>query len=694
MTVTDRAAGVLDKLRPPKATIPPSVKKRVQRGQDALETKHLARRKQNLEFTRNNHFVSIAKDGKKLDHQSTVDRVHGGDKDDWRVRRSHDILAPILKGKTSAVTQRIPAYEVLESSSDPEDYAGARIGERVLRGGHEIWGVREAFRRAAWLAYVTEESFVMPHFDTSIGPFLPDPEQPGRAIGMGEIRYAVYSGLEVVWEDGAQFEESPWYAIIHARPREAIEQEEGFLGGELKPDATSSAHFDMAGSKGADLVMTTDYLERPCSKYPNGRRFIYANDRQIFPEGNYPLQNQKGEVVDEPCLRRIAYAIDGGSDRARGLVTSLIEVVRDFDFAANKAVEYLQLVMVPQMVGPEGALKSEPSDEPGAYLEVDKEVWEDGLKPEWREMPPMPPEFGAERDRAQALLGFIGNENLVPSQVESAKAIGTLAQKDALAWNDFVEDVEACYAACARDSLVLVQRYYTDERMIQFRGRTGWEALQDFRGADIRGQTDVRIRPGSIEALTRAAVEQRIMNVAAMFPGYFPPEVIIAALSSGDFDRLNESYEEDEAQVNFIISQIRAGTFWELPPRPALPGEEAPQLDLTGRPVFDELGNPVMLAQLPGWMPRPFDGIPVFKRRIENFMKSDEWRHLDAMAQRATGLFYQALLQLEAKKAAESAFVQNQTAAQLGAENAARPAQTKQMPSLPSPAGAEGAQAA
>lgn len=698
MALSDYVEKTLDKIRPPRGAkidkIDPTVKRRVERGQDAFEIRHLARRKQNLEFARNNHFVTIAKDGKKLDHQDTVDRSRGGKKDDWRVRRSHDLLAPILKAKVSAVTQRIPGYEVLEGSSDPEDYSAARVAEKVLRGGYRLWGVREAFRRAIWNALVTEEAFLMPYFDTTIGPFIPDPEDPSKMIGMGEIRYAVYSGLEVVWEDGVQFEESPWYAIIHARSIEQIEADPDFLGGKLSADAISSPNFDKSGVVGANSVMVTDYLERPCPKYPNGRRLTYANDREIFPPDDYPLRDKDGNVVDEPCLRRIAYAIDGGSERARGLVTSLIEVIRDYDFASNKMVEYLQLVMVPQLMGPEGAFEGELNDEPGAYIGLKEEAWEGGREPKWREMPPAPQEFSTERDRAQALLGFLANDNLIPSQVEAAKAIDALGAKDALAWQDFVEDVEAVYAACAADSLVLAQRYYTDERMIRFRGRTGWESIPDFRGADIRGQTDVQIRPHSIEPLTRAVVEQRILNVVSMFPGYFPPEVVIAALSSGDFDRLNASYEEDEAQINYLISQIRAGTFWDLPPRPALPQEQEPKLDpATGEPMIDpETGEPVMLTEIPGWMPRPFDGTAVWKYRLEAFMKSDEWRHLAPDVQRATALIYQAVIGIEQRNAAQALIAQNQMAAQLGAENAARPAQAKQMPSLPSPAGAEGAQ--
>jgi hypothetical protein len=695
------SGGSMEGAAPPPAVNPqpirvdPKVKKRIQRSMDGLKSV-APRRRQNVEFARNNHFVWINKKGDGLDHQSTVDKRFGGAKPDHRVRRSHDILAPILKGKVSAASQRIPGYEVMEATSDPEDYSASRVSEKVLVGGYKLWNVRQAFRRAHWNAFVTEEAFVMPFFDESIGPFVQeegDPEDPGskpKVVGMGEIRYAVFSGLEVGWEPGVQFEDSPYYVIVQARSREQVEAEPGFMGPALSADATGSTDYLGSKAKGGDLVLTVDYLERPCPDQPNGRRIIEAQGRQIFPEEDYPLFDEQGEVRDEPCLRRMTYTIDGESERGRGLVTSLIETIRDFDFAANKAVEYLQLVLVPQMMGPEGALKTPATDTPGDYMEIDQDAWAAGEKPEWREMPSMPGEFGNERDRAQALLGFIASENGVQG-LEAAKAISAVATKDALAWQDFMEDVADCFATTGRDSLCLAQIYYDDERMDRFRGRTGWEAIGDFRGADIRGQTDVQVKVGSIEPLTRAVVEQRIMNIASMFPGYFPPETLIAALNAGDFDRLNESYEEDEAQINFLISQIRAGTFWDLPKRPAMPGEEVgPQLDpATGQPVIGPDGQPVRQAEVEGWMPRPFDGTSVWKRRLEAFMKSDEWRYLSPEAQQATGNIYSAVLGVEAQNAARQAAVQTQTAERLGTENAAKPQGAKPLPSMPAAASAE-----
>jgi hypothetical protein len=719
--VLDKVAGAagaaLDKVNPPKPPpIPPDIEKRLKRGRERL-AQVAPRRREGVEFARNNHYVSIDKSGLKLVEQSTVPKWAGGEKPDHRVRRSRDLIGPILKSKISSATQRIPGYEVVPSSSDPEDYAATRIAEKVLTAGYTLWRLKRAFRRFVWNALVTEEAFIAPVWDSSIGPFIEAPD--GSQVGMGDVRPVVYSGLEVIWEPGVPYEESSWMAIEHARPIDEVEAEPDFiLGVKLTADADTKS---MEGGlnlrekpKGGNLCMVTEFFERPCPKYPKGRRKVFANGREIFPVEDYPLEDHKGQVVDEPYLKRVAYNIDGISDRDRGLVQSMIESMRQYDYGANKAAEYLQLVLVPQMMAAEGSVKGVVNDEPGAIIEIDPDAWAEG-EAKWREMPPMPREYMEMQSAAQQEMNEIAHNFEVPQGVRSAQALSFISEKDTLAWNDFMEDVAEAYAGFARDSLCLVQLRYTEDRMVKFRGLTGWESVADFRGADIRGQTDVRVNAGSLEPLTQVKIEQRILSwvgPTGLFPGHFPPELVMRALSSNDLDVLNQSYEEDEARVNFIISQIRAGTFWNLPDRPSFPGEEVPRKNpmtgevewvrppvpgtpaeidpQTGEPIPGsevpaEPGVPVLETMLPGWMPRPFDNIAVHKLRIETFMKTDEWPHLKAVDQKATMDYYRALIDLETKNAARANELQTERAEQMGMQNAAKPQGAKPLPSQPSP---------
>lgn len=724
-TATDYVEQKLDQARPPelKPEGMGKVDERIKRGQERLR-QVAPRRKECIAFRNNEHYVSLGKKG-KLERLDTVPQALGGDKPDHRVRISRDLISPIVRAKRAALTQRVPGYESVATGLDSEDYSASKLAEKVAAGGYDLWELKRHHKRWADDAMVTEESFIRAFWDSSVGPFIQidvteevmvdgeegpelvaEPTGEKRTIGMGEVGVEVYSGQEVSWEPGVDFEDSRWFIIERARSVEDIEAEEGFTGSKLNADAEEA---DIPKDrKGSKLAMTTEYLERPCREWPEGRRLIKANGRVIFPEEAYPLKDKDGEVVDAPCLHRLTYDIDGSSDKGKGLVRSLIESMRQYDQAGNKILEWVQLMLVPQWIAEKGAMDGmEPDDTPGAVLE--HSTITGGKPPEPRQPGQVPAELFTLQERAQQEMDLISFKSDLPAaKAESGKQAQTIVAQAAVAWEDFVEDFCVGAARLMRDILTLVQLHYTDERLVKFRGRTGWEQVEDFKGADIRGQTDIRVSKASIEPRTRQSNEQRIMNISQMFPGHFAPEILISALEGGSAEKLIEGYEDDVARANRVISMVRSGEFWGMGMRPVFPGEEGPKINpLTGEvelieqgtePVLEtveglegpeqvEVGQqprmvPVMETELPAWMPRPFDNIPVQKAIWEVWMKTDDWANLDEAKQRASMDVYDGMLRAEARNAERQAQMQNQVAQSAGMENAAkRP--VNQMPSQP-----------
>lgn len=718
-SLTEMAGKVLDRVSTPEIRVPARVEERIKRGNERL--KEIApRRRLAIEFANNEHYGLVDETG-KVKHLSTVPEAMGGKKPDHRVRISRDLIGPVVKAKVSATTQRVPGYESIATSPDAEDFSAARLAEKIAAGGQELWQLKRRNKKLVWNALVTEEGFIRAFWDSNVGPYVevektdPGTEEPTgetEHIGMGEVGVRVYSGLQVSWEPGVDFEESRWVAIEEARPVEELESEQGFQGPKLTSDAAASD--SAAKKKGSKLCMVTEYLERPCPEYPEGQRLIIANGHMIFTVEPYPLKDHEDNVLDEPCLHRLSYDIDGNSDRDKGLVGSLIESMRAYDLAGNKIVEFAQQMLLPQWIAERNTLVTEMDDSPGAVHEY--EPLAGGQPPKPRELGQVPAELERLQERSQSELGIIAHNNDIPAQkAESGKQAQTVIQKDELSWGDFVEDYAVVQARLMRDILTLVQHHYTEDRLIKFRGRTGWEAIADFKGADLRGQTDIRVSASSLEPRTKASNEQRIMNIAQMFPGHFPPEVLISALEGGSAEKLIEGYEDDVARANRIVTLIRSGQFWSVPMRPVFPGEEGPKIDPeTGEMMMQPTGQaepiyagngmpnpetgeeeqvkvgqrpqmvPVMETELPGWMPRPFDNIAVQKTVLTTWMKTDDWANLDEASQRASMDVYGALLKIEEREAQRQAMMQSQMAEDAGMANAAKLPQGKPLPSLPS----------
>lgn len=677
-------------------SVPTDIEERLKRGREGLREVQ-ARRLLGIEFANGNHFSELNDDQTKVVNLSTTALAQGGEKPDHRVRRSNEIVAPMLKRKISAATQREPDWESTNATPDPEDYAASRLALRIARAGYPLWGFPAAEAKALWWAMVTEEAFGRASWNANVGPYedvsqhpeadyedpetgerpyagQPDPEKPVWR-GRGEIEISVYSGLEVLQEPGVDFEKSRWCAVEHARAIEEVEDEPDFIkvpGEKLRADAktTGEGRSTTRQKKGSKLVMVTEYFERPCQKYPKGRWGTYADGRKIFPDEDYPMVDAQGNVVDTPCLRRLYYDVDASSDRAKGLVQQVIDSVRGYDQAINKQSEYSQIGLQAQVMAPEGVLLTDPTDEPGLIIEYDRTL-AGGEKPEWRENVTFPNELFEMEERAKARFSAIAFDEDVPPQVESGKAIGQATELSRSAWQRFIDDFDRWRSELMSDCLVIAQRKYGADRVLKFRGTTGWEPVGDFEGADLRGQTDIRVRVTAAQTLSRPQIEQRILQLVQTFPGVFPPEVVLEAINSATPEKLIQGYEEDVGRAHRVIEQLRNGTFWDQPDRPALPGEEALKVDLRGNPM------------VPGWLPRPFDSLPILKAAIEEWMKTDDWDRSDQQVKEASLFYYQKLLDLESQQAQREAEQQNALAEEQGMANAAKEQPPKTPPSQP-----------
>jgi hypothetical protein len=192
----------------------------------------------------------------------------------------------------------------------------------------------------------------------------------------------------------------------------------------------------------------------------------------------------------------------------------------------------------------------------------------------------------------------------------------------------------------------------------------------------------------------------------------------MSAIDHGSAEALMDRIQMDEGRANEILQAIEDDTFDTQPPRPVFPDEDPgpmedeygnpiPQLDESGQPMYEidpmtgqpavdpATGQPqiqyVPATEVPGWMPRPFDRIPVHRAIFEDYMKSQSWALLDDRRKTACMAYYTQLLAVEAQQAAKAQAQQMQQAMELGEANAARPTD-KGSPDKPGGSGQNGQQ--
>jgi hypothetical protein len=665
----------------PVAEVPAKVKGRLDRGRKAM-LKDAAIRRMCVRFERGETYWFIGARG-QLSQQSTVTDLTTRDgKPPHRVRNKYNFIRPIVTAKVSASSQATPGFEVVPSTTDSARIGAARLAEKISLSGYDKWHLHSVDMDCSYNAIGGGgEGFAVPYFDPNVGPYtqkiddetgeplVDDAGQPVM-IGEGEIKVIALCGNEVYWEPGQDFMDSRWHAIERAVPMEDIEEMPGFFGKPLKADAATS---DIPTDVRPDnMAMKTEYFERPCPKYPEGRHLVIANGRQVVPERRYPLRNRKGVVIDEPVPHRLAWDIGGGKQRDFGLTWQLADAQRTAQDARNKAVEWKNRSLMPQWKAKTGSITTRPTDEPGSIM-----YYKGDEAPEQEIPQPIPDSLFKIADVAKDDMREIGfSTQLDAGPNVAARTVQAVVEQSALQWAQFLVSKADWWSRLMRHCLVLASCHYSEPRLMTFRGRDGWEHVQDFEGAQLMDEVDVRVFPHSLVSLTRDGVRDQLDWIATRFPGFLSPQEALAALQAGSIDRISQSYWLDVARANNAVQKIRDGSSMDMP----VGGSSNP---LTGQPEIGEDGQPV---GIPMWMPGEQDNLQIWERVFGDWMKTDDYAAQTPEAQEQGRLVWNAIQALKTVKAQREAQQQNAMAEQLGMKNAAKPGDVKPLPDLPGPA--------
>jgi hypothetical protein len=341
-----------------------------------------------------------------------------------------------------------------------------------------------------------------------------------------------------------------------------------------------------------------------------------------------------------------------------GLVRHCLDDQRTINDCFNKITEWKNVALMPQILAPEGSVKTRITDEPGQLIE-----YLPGFDvPAWRPVPAIPRELFELADKCRENIMAVFSQNAIPSQVEAGKAIQTMIQDDAARRQSFIANLAEFYSRLARHCLYLVQKHYTEERVITIRGTLGFESIDAFMGADLKGESTVKVFPASIEPQTRTFMEQRTMNLVQI--GAINPEQAARAIEAGSLGEILAGYDLQVKHAQRTVQKcLRLGATLA----PNAPPDAYQQ------------------AAIP--QPRKYDNIPVHREVLHNFFMTTDFENAPPPVKYVLELYDQALDLFEQQKQMEQAQAQSAQAAQMGMNNASQPqtgaGAAKPLPSLP-----------
>jgi hypothetical protein len=176
-------------------------------------------------------------------------------------------------------------------------------------------------------------------------------------------------------------------------------------------------------------------------------------------------------------------------------------------------------------------------------------------------MEPLPAEIYEERPRIIALIQFIAGTNDIgigekPEGVTSGRgflvlqeATDSLIMPTLLAFEEAKQEI-------GRRRLILMQRYYTEERTIKIRGERGKWMVRSFKGSDLVDGLDVRVVTGSSFPWSKSARTDVVLSVLQAMPqlannaqGLPDPQKVASMLERGGIEVFEAQSDPDVQEV-------------------------------------------------------------------------------------------------------------------------------------------------
>lgn len=442
----------------------------------------------------------------------------------WKSRLPHNLCQAYIRQAVATIGGFRPRYKVRPSSTDPEDMQSASVAEKVVthywddhRMSEKKWEI------LLWLK-TCGNAFLAPCWDPEGGEPLRDTRSIETPDGPLEVEDLSYEGELVtdivspyhVFVDN--YAENPrdlrWWVEARPFPIEWVEQhfpdkaDQVPLGVNQGKQANSNRWFfqrtstlgmdDQSSDLWKDWVTLRRMTELPSRDYPRGRYLIEANGVVLLDTDN-PHPTHKLSLV------WIRNEIIPGQLWGQGDMDNLLPLQKTYNRLQNKEIEHVVLTANAKIL--EHASNELP--ESALITEIGERVkWNGMQKPEWLAPPPLPnsiPDLKASilQDFDRVASTFGAERGQYQGKV-SGKAYISLIEQGIQSKAPMVDRLAAGFTEWAKLVLEWVQDYVQEDRLIKIIGRGNQFDVMEFKGSDLRGNTDVTIDVDSMTPKSKA----------------------------------------------------------------------------------------------------------------------------------------------------------------------------------------------
>lgn len=438
-------------------------------------------------------------------------------------------LKPYVRTLLAKLTSDMPQPSVVPNTNEDEDVRAARIGDKVIEGLSnklefdrvltelKLWTIicNRAYLHVYWNEELT--GAIVPPKDTGDTDAGDPADGPGGEFS--ENREELASPLEAEGDvmiecvspincrpDPLYWDRAKWRWFVYGDEVDADTIEEKY---KLKPGSireksqTLNTAYDIDLQDEQDVIIAQPDKEEDITgrtviwkEFWTPKFFVFMAGGKIVDYG----PNMFGEIpfflTEDRLIPVSTYEKEFSYNES--LIKDAIPIQREYNRQASIMSTALDRASKLKVLTPMGSLLSKKQfvNDYGVFIDYNAHAGE----PHQMKLEPFPmemPTYKADLEREMQSVMSLGPASFGQLPERASHASGTLVnlllEQDDVILNPLLNSINYVVGKAWRLVLMLVQENYVEERMLKIVGEDGVEDILKFRGADLRGNTDVRV---------------------------------------------------------------------------------------------------------------------------------------------------------------------------------------------------------
>ena len=432
-----------------------------------------------------------------------------------RIRAVDNKLLPRWKRQVADWIKTEPIMSVVPQTMEEEDVQAAKVGDKIVKNFWQSNRMKQKQRALAGWVFACGEGYLDDRWNPKLGPITVS--EKGDLVYGGDVDCGVWSPFELLFPEVAM-----GCTDLHSFP-EMIKQKWrtlDYLRGmypkgigvvaEQMPSPVMDLGLLVGGttarsSKVPGAMLYERYVQ-PCVAYPKGL-FVAAANGIILEKADYPFTQYNIEQFKDIDIP--------GVYRGKATVTDAIGLQKTWNRTISSIEEFNRTMGKGKWLIPRGSnLEADPDDTHGQKMLYTAKL---GQKPELLTLKGLPTSYSTTLEVTALAFDDLFSQHEISrgtnkSDIRSGEMVSLLREQDAHGAIPAHAIFEEALERVMSRVLKRVQKGYDNSRMVSVVGRDDEFEVFAFKGADLRNNTDVKIKKQSSLPDSRMAREARIME--------------------------------------------------------------------------------------------------------------------------------------------------------------------------------------